>query len=510
MPTFRSTAVASAVAMATVGSIFAYQGMARAAESASYDRVPTQIATSYSSSVQKLQSRLDALGYRPGPVDGLMGARTRDAIQRYQADNDLTVTGQSSTSLLDHLGATLQVRRQDENRPQTSETGEQRYSQDLIVQVETELRRRGYPISVVDGRLDAETEVTIRAYQRDNDLVATGKPSDQLLAHLRRDNVAPRADNYRQMVMDTQRGLNVRGYDAGPADGVMGPNTRDAIRTYQADADLPSTGRVDADLVTRLSADTSTKKPPETVETPAPNGARIATDDVSRRLDIRTVLFDDFGDGNYTNNPRWTVRAGSFSVTGGNEKALWTRVDRTVASVAEDEGYQSDNVAGDILFRVLEAYQGGNGSDAPALSRAEIGTQARIESVFRMRVRMSVHADGGTFAFGPYRGNDEDSGYRVIYSDTDSGPSIALAHVSSSDTRILARSDNVRSLNDSYVHVLELRRLPDGAMTLQVDGTRALQTADTNDDEQPFNGMSVTNLGGHYAVYGVRVEDRSR
>jgi hypothetical protein len=44
-------------------------------------------------------------------------------------------------------------------------------------------------------------------------------------------------------VMRVQAGLNDLGYNAGPIDGVMGPQTRSAIRTYQRDHGLPVDGR---------------------------------------------------------------------------------------------------------------------------------------------------------------------------------------------------------------------------------------------------------------------------
>ena len=39
--------------------------------------------------------------------------------------------------------------------------------------------------------------------------------------------------------------LNSQGYNAGAPDGVMGPNTQDAIRRFQADKNLTQTGMLD-------------------------------------------------------------------------------------------------------------------------------------------------------------------------------------------------------------------------------------------------------------------------
>jgi hypothetical protein len=50
--------------------------------------------------VHSIQSSLTRLGYDPGPVDGVYGARTADAISQFQYSNRLPVDGQPSPQLL--------------------------------------------------------------------------------------------------------------------------------------------------------------------------------------------------------------------------------------------------------------------------------------------------------------------------------------------------------------------------------------------------------------------------
>ena len=47
-------------------------------------------------------------------------------------------------------------------------------------------------------------------------------------------------------VKSIQNVLNNLGYDAGTADGIMGPKTREAIKLYQQDHDLPVTGQLNS------------------------------------------------------------------------------------------------------------------------------------------------------------------------------------------------------------------------------------------------------------------------
>lgn len=53
--------------------------------------------------VRSVQQALTARGYQPGPADGLMGQRTRQAIEAFQADQGLPVNGQVTPALLEQL-----------------------------------------------------------------------------------------------------------------------------------------------------------------------------------------------------------------------------------------------------------------------------------------------------------------------------------------------------------------------------------------------------------------------
>lgn len=55
--------------------------------------------------VADTQAALTRLGYRPGPIDGIMGPGTTSAISNYQYAYGLPVTGSPSPRLLDHMYA---------------------------------------------------------------------------------------------------------------------------------------------------------------------------------------------------------------------------------------------------------------------------------------------------------------------------------------------------------------------------------------------------------------------
>ncbi len=70
---------------------------------------PTPVILSPRETLAGIQRELNTLGYDAGPVDGLMGSRTRSAIRQYQSDQRIAVTGESSAQLLQRLQASTQA-----------------------------------------------------------------------------------------------------------------------------------------------------------------------------------------------------------------------------------------------------------------------------------------------------------------------------------------------------------------------------------------------------------------
>ena len=98
----------------------------------------------------------------------------------------------------------------------------------MITEAQTELRRRGYPITAITGTANAETMAAVREYQADARMPVTGTINEELLRQLRTAQVDSDAI-YREQVKQVQAALNAAGYNAGPPDGALGPKSRAAI-----------------------------------------------------------------------------------------------------------------------------------------------------------------------------------------------------------------------------------------------------------------------------------------
>jgi hypothetical protein len=69
-----------------------------------YDNAEANGAPVADPTVEASQERLAQLGYYNGPVDGIFGPTMRDAVAKYQIDNQLDVTGSLSPDTLQSLG----------------------------------------------------------------------------------------------------------------------------------------------------------------------------------------------------------------------------------------------------------------------------------------------------------------------------------------------------------------------------------------------------------------------
>lgn len=67
------------------------------------DKVRVPPAPPPSRMVQEIQRHLGARGYEPGPADGRLGERTRQAIEKFQRDHGIAVDGRASGELLESL-----------------------------------------------------------------------------------------------------------------------------------------------------------------------------------------------------------------------------------------------------------------------------------------------------------------------------------------------------------------------------------------------------------------------
>lgn len=153
-----------------------------------------------------------------------------------------------------------------------SAAAEARIDQALVTEIQRQLQARGLYRGEIDGIAGAETRLAIRTFERERGLPDRGEATDGFLATLvtspdvSLEKSAPRAASEQTephaeahaepdpRLAEVQAALSRAAYGPVNADGLFGPQTRDAIMRFQLDEGLPVTGKIDETLVDRLKA----------------------------------------------------------------------------------------------------------------------------------------------------------------------------------------------------------------------------------------------------------------
>ena len=148
-------------------------GLQPSASAGSTDPEPQYSAQTIRSAQETLNNR----GYKAGAVNGQMTQQTRDAVRAFQKSENLEVTGRLNAGTLGALGVL---------------TGEPDMSADLIRRVQTALEGRGFHPGGVDGKMGDGTRTALRAFQKSENLEATGSPNARTLRALGLGDLAAR------------------------------------------------------------------------------------------------------------------------------------------------------------------------------------------------------------------------------------------------------------------------------------------------------------------------------
>jgi peptidoglycan hydrolase-like protein with peptidoglycan-binding domain len=167
--------------------------------------IPTNtVVFKYDADVEDVQRELLASGHYKGMVDGVMGQRTTDAIQRYQQDNGLAITGQVSSELINHIRYTRKIKAaaeftgsvepskveppvtplQPAPTQQAALSTSKPNKKQAILRVQMSLANLGYDLGEPTGDMDDATRAAILQYEMDNGLAMNGVVDDPLLAAL--------------------------------------------------------------------------------------------------------------------------------------------------------------------------------------------------------------------------------------------------------------------------------------------------------------------------------------
>jgi peptidoglycan hydrolase-like protein with peptidoglycan-binding domain len=142
----------------------------------------------YEPMVEQLQRDLKALGRYDGPVDGVIGRRTKQAIATFQQENGMSPDGEPSDELLDKLAFARRIAEAAgiTGSIDTGSIGTLLAADDTVRQIQLKLAELGYAPGSTDGVAGDKTHEAITSFERDRGLPETGAPSPEILAELQR------------------------------------------------------------------------------------------------------------------------------------------------------------------------------------------------------------------------------------------------------------------------------------------------------------------------------------
>ena len=227
------------------------------------------------------------------------------------------------------------------------------------------------------------------------------------------------------------------------------------------------------------------------------------------------LVSDDFGDGDYTNQPRWTVTAGEFFVDRGRlvSRTGGSATGQTSTSSGSGKTDAKDLAIG-VLATILSQQLGGNQQQSnqqqtqnvqTAATSAVIYLPARITNAFSLAGEISQQRSGGTLELLIYQGGDRSSGYGLYFAETGK---LSLIRRSGQAASVVADTTSVPNLYDGAIHVLEWTRTTDGAMSVRIDGKTVIEAVDRG-FRDPFDGFTLINRGGEYGLGAFRIDGTS-
>lgn len=143
----------------------------------------------YKLQVKEIQQILKNAGFDPGPVDGIMGNRTRQAIRKFQEAKGLQSTGKIDEETMLALNkekgeietTILQIDEQKTAKPikETNEIQSETETMssklnDRTKQIQIALKQTEFYEGPIDGKMNEQTKQAIKSFQKSKGLTADG------------------------------------------------------------------------------------------------------------------------------------------------------------------------------------------------------------------------------------------------------------------------------------------------------------------------------------------------
>ncbi|MCX7661352.1 MAG: peptidoglycan-binding protein, partial [Candidatus Omnitrophica bacterium] len=151
------------------------------------------ITSFYNPRIQEIQKNLKELGLDPGPLDGIMGSKTRQALAYFQRQNNLWPHGKVDLKTYQELTRQVLEKRKEAKIPaetipliQDSSEIKKEIPKDKKRQIQYALKKAGFYKGKIDGKIGPQTRQAIREFQKANNLKVDGIVGEKTWQKLQR------------------------------------------------------------------------------------------------------------------------------------------------------------------------------------------------------------------------------------------------------------------------------------------------------------------------------------
>ncbi len=201
--------------------------------------------------VEEVQQRLYELGYLSDKPDGVFGEGTEVAVKKFQKLNSLSEDGKVGKDVRELLyseDAVANAYSYGEENPE-------------ILEFQNRLKKLGYLTSTPDGKFGADTKAAVKRFQASSGLVADGfigpATKDALMSDEAQSNALTIGAEGRD-VENVQELLKKLGY-IKKVTGYFGSDTDSAVRSFQHNNRLSVDGKVGAKTMSVLTSGSAKK-----------------------------------------------------------------------------------------------------------------------------------------------------------------------------------------------------------------------------------------------------------
>lgn len=264
----------------------------RAVSQAQYDEYRPLSPGSRGAAVEKLQARLQALGYYDGERDGRYSSAVKSAVRTFQTANGLRETGSADTDTRRRMNAEDAIPMSEYDRVCPLKYGNRGPAVRLLQERLTEL---GYFCAAPGEVYDRATRTAVTEFQAANGLKATGNADYATRARMNGSEAKDASAYYQTIVLKAgassaavrvlQARLTELGYFAGTPGCEYDRATKSAVQLFQRANSLRESGNADANTrAALLRADAVTREEYERIR-PVKSGEKgEAVECVQRQL----------------------------------------------------------------------------------------------------------------------------------------------------------------------------------------------------------------------------------